>query len=644
MPWDQELEGIYRNIAEETRTPVHVMGGPGTGKTFAMMRRIARLLENGVEPQRILAVTFTRTAARDLSEQLARLGVPGAEEVRAITLHSLCFSGLAREEVFEVTGRIARPLVSYEISQMVNDLARICGGKREAKELLEAYEAGWARMQHDVAGQPQTQQEIDFQASLLNWLRYHRAMLIGELVPLSLAFLRGNPTIHIFPAFDHVLVDEYQDLNKADQTLIHALAQRGSLTVVGDDNQSIYSFRYANPEGIRLFPQENPGTVCYVIEECRRCPPNIVEISNSLICSDQRRLRPIPLHGDHAGQPAVIYIVQHHTLADEVNSIAEFIHKYLQDHPNIPPGQVLVLSPRRFIGHRIRRALIDRGRNALSYFFEDEIKKPIAAEGYCLLQLLVQPDDRAALRAWLGLRNNQGYAGGYARLRAYSQEQGIEPWEALEALDTGEITIPYTSPLLARFRLLKDRLADIRELQGLDLVRRLWDPADEEALDIRLLAERIALETQDPADLFKSLTVSITQPELPDSGADVIRIMSLHKSKGLTASCVVIAGCVAGALPYIDPASSPALQDSQLEEQRRLFYVAITRATDTLIVSSAISMPLRDAMAGSIHIRGRFFVGDLAMARTASTPFLNELGPQAPAPIDTATWRQRAGF
>ena len=144
--------------------------------------------------------------------------------------------------------------------------------------------------------------------------------------------------------------------------------------------------------------------------------------------------------------------------------------------------------------------------------------------------------------------------------------------------------------------------------------------------------------------MFKSLTVSITQPELPDSGADVIRIMSLYKSKGLTASCVVIAGCVAGALPYIDHASSPASQDSQLEEQRRLFYVAITRATDTLIVSSAISMPLRDAMAGSIHKRGLFFVGDLAMARTASTPFLNELGPQAPVPIDTTTWRQRAGF
>ena len=644
MPWDQELEGIHRNIAEETRTPVHVMGGPGTGKTFAMMRRIARLLENGVGPQRILAVTFTRTAARDLSEQLARLGVPGAEEVRATTLHSLCFSGLAREEVFEVTGRIARPLVSYEISQMVNDLARICGGKRVAKEFLESYEAAWARMQHDVVGQPQTQQETDFQASLLDWLRYHRAMLIGELVPLSLAFLRGNPTIHIFPAFDHVLVDEYQDLNKADQTLISALAQRGSLTVIGDDNQSIYSFRYANPEGIRLFPQENPGTVCYVIEECRRCPSNIVEISNSLIRNDQRRLRPIPLHGDNAGQPAVIYIVQHHTVDDEVNSIAEFIHKYLQDHPDMPPGQVLVLSPRRFIGHRIRRALIDRGRNALSYFFEDEIRKPISAEGYCLLQLLVQPDDRAALRAWLGLRNNLGYAGGYSRLRAYSQERGIEPWVALEALDTGEITIPYTSPLLARFRLLKDRLADIRDLRGLDLVRRLWDPADEEALDIRLLAESIALETQDPADLFKSLTVSITQPELPDSGADVIRIMSLYKSKGLTASCVVIAGCVAGALPYIDHASSPASQDSQLEEQRRLFYVAITRATDTLIVSSAISMPLRDAMAGGIHIRGQFFVGDLPMARTASTPFLNELGPQAPVPIDTATWRQRAGF
>jgi len=644
MVWDQNLVGIHREIAAEARTPVHVLGGPGTGKTFAMMRRVARLLEDGTEPGRILAVTFTRTAARDLREQLEGLGLPEAENVRATTLHSLCFSVLAREDAFVATGRTARPLLSYEIKQMVNDLARVFANKRAVKQLLEAYEAAWARMQHHEAGQPQTQQDMEFQTHLLDWLRYHRVILIGELVPLSLGFLRDNPAAEIFPGFDHVLVDEYQDLNKSDQTLVQALAQRGTLTVIGDDNQSIYSFRHANPEGIRLFPEENQGTVSYVIEECCRCPPNIVEISNSLISHDQRRLRPVPLRADPNRQPAEIFIVQHRTLDDEVRAIADFIDRRLRENTYLPPGQVLVLTTRRFIGHRIRNALIDRGRNALSYFFEDEFEKLGAAEGYCLLKLLVHPNDRAALRAWLGLGNNQSYAGGYARLRTYSQEEGIEPRDALEALDRDEIIIPYTAPLLARYRLLKQRLEEIEDLQGLDLVRRLWDPEDDDILDIRLLADRIAFEVPEPVALLEAITESITQPELPDSSSDIIRVMSLYKSKGLTASIVVVAGCVAGALPSIDRNALQALQDAQLEEQRRLFYVAITRATDTLTLSSSASMPLRDAMAGRIHVRGRFFDGDVPMVRTGSSPFLGELGPTAPNPVDSATWGQGAGF
>jgi superfamily I DNA/RNA helicase len=96
--WDDGLAGAHRDIAANPGRILHVLAGPGTGKTFAMMRRIARLLQDGVAPRRILAVTFTRTAARDLREQLSGLGVPGADEVRATTLHSLCFSILSSQE------------------------------------------------------------------------------------------------------------------------------------------------------------------------------------------------------------------------------------------------------------------------------------------------------------------------------------------------------------------------------------------------------------------------------------------------------------------------------------------------------------------------------------------------------------------
>src|SRR5882672_9795905 len=253
MVWSDGITGVHQQIAAEIKTPVHVLAGPGTGKTFAMMRRIARLLESGVPPARILAVSFTRTAARDLSGQLVKLGTPGADEVNATTLHALCFGVLMKEAVLAATGREARPLMSFEIEQLINDLAGAFGGKKAVRRHIEAYEAAWARLQHELAGAPQEEADQQFEAALLDWLRYHRAMLIGELVPVALRFLQQNPGLAVLPSYDAVLVDEYQDLNKADQTLVAELARSGELTVIGDDNQSVYSFRNANPEGVRAF-------------------------------------------------------------------------------------------------------------------------------------------------------------------------------------------------------------------------------------------------------------------------------------------------------------------------------------------------------------------------------------------------------
>jgi superfamily I DNA/RNA helicase len=523
-----DLEGIHRQIAAETGSPIHVLAGPGTGKTFAMIRRIARLLEDGVEPKRILAITFTRTAARDLKEQLSKLGIAKTEDVRAVTLHSFCYSILAREDVFESTQRKARPLLSFELNQLINDLASEFSGKNRTKKLLTAYEAAWARWQHEEAGAPQEPTDQKFQHALLDWLIFHRCMLIGELVPLTLSFSRQNPALYLLPEFDHVLVDEYQDLNKSDQTLVEALGQVGALIVIGDDNQSIYSFRHANPEGIRTFQKGHLGAIPFEISECQRCPPNIVSISNALISHDRRRSREIPLVPNGKRRPADIYIVQHGDVNEEIESIADFVDHYLNGHPDTKPGQILILATRRFIGNGIRDALISRKRNALSYFSEDAVEKPAAAEGFCLLNLLVSPDDRAALRAWIGLGSrDHGFAQKYARIREYAQNEGLEIREVLERLSQRTVQIPYTEGMAERYSVLKTKLHNISSLIGLELVRALWSPDEPETQDIRILAENLAVEHTEPAELFDALRQEITQPDLPASGSDIIRVMSL---------------------------------------------------------------------------------------------------------------------
>src|SRR5688572_29437594 len=183
--WDDDLTGIALNIASTDESPLRVLAGPGTGKTYAMKRRVMRLLQQEVEPRRILACTFTRTAARDIAKEIAGLGVEGAEKVWAGTLHGLCFSILQRQEVLQATGRVARPLTQTEVRFLLQDLQADFEGVKKARKRLKAFEAAWARLQSEEPGWPEDPVDQAFQVGLLDWLTFHRAMLIGEIVPVT---------------------------------------------------------------------------------------------------------------------------------------------------------------------------------------------------------------------------------------------------------------------------------------------------------------------------------------------------------------------------------------------------------------------------------------------------------------------------
>jgi DNA helicase-2/ATP-dependent DNA helicase PcrA len=293
MAWDDGLVGAARNIAATENSPLRVMAGPGTGKSFAMKRRVARLLENGQTPERILAVTFTRNAAFSLVNDLRALEIPGCEEIWAGTLHGYCFGLLSQKAVFDYLGRVARPIVTFQKSgvlqfegrAMLEDLTvdKEFGPKRDCTKRIRAFEAAWARLQSDEPGWPQDNVDREFQTALVSWLTFHKAMLIGELVPEALRYLRNNPACEARSSFDHVIVDEYQDLNRAEQELIRLLAGDSAVAIVGDVDQSIYSFRHANPEGIEGYHEDNPGTHDEVLDECRRCPLSVVSIADRLI-------------------------------------------------------------------------------------------------------------------------------------------------------------------------------------------------------------------------------------------------------------------------------------------------------------------------------------------------------------------------
>ena len=214
------------------------------------------------------------------------------------------------------------------------------GPKRDCTKRIRAFEAAWARLQSDDPGWPQDAVDRAFQTALINWLRFHRAILIGELVPEALRYLRHNPGCDARAAYDHVIVDEYQDLNRAEQDLIQFLSGNRAIALVGDVDQSIYHFRHANPDGIQTYNARYPDTHDEVLDECRRCPTRVVAIADHFISYNYPgvpgpRLRPRP--SNLAGE---LHLIQWGSVEEEASGLAEFV-RILVDK-GVPPGELFL--------------------------------------------------------------------------------------------------------------------------------------------------------------------------------------------------------------------------------------------------------------------------------------------------------------
>ena len=578
MAWDQGLDkaGVAYKIASAEDSRIRVIAGPGTGKSYAMKRRVARLLEEDVSPKRILAVTFTRVAAEDLHRELQQLDVPGCEDLEGVTLHGVAMRILARQHVLNNLGRTPRPLNKFELKAMYHDMAPHTGGVKKCKALVEAYEAAWARSQGDEPGFPANPEERAFQKNLIDWHLFHESMLIGEVIPYLVRYLKDNPAAEEHSEFDYVLADEYQDLNKAEQTAIAYLSENSHICIVGDDDQSIYAFKSAHPDGIREWKNIHGGCADFGIAECQRCPTTVVAMANSLISHnkhrDARELQPIDAKGK-----GEVQIVQLSNPAIETKWIAKKVKELLDG--GVQPSEIIVLVQRKVAARMIVNALKAAEVPAKSYYEESQLETDDAQMRFAVFKLLRNKEDRVALRHLLGINSNNFRAPAYAKVRAHCEDTGDAPFEALEKLSAGTLSLPHMQSLTDHFNEIREVLADLEPLKDdlPKLIEELFPPDVEAVAELRELARAAAEEAEDADELFSAMMKEITQPDIPPEVKEV-RVISLHKSKGLSSPYVFIAQCVQGVLPQISEKGTPkAVADAALEEARRLFFVGITR-------------------------------------------------------------------
>jgi len=592
MPWDDDLSQGQRIPASHVGEHARLLAGPGTGKSRCLNRRIVYLIEElNVRPRQILALTFTRAAAAELRNRLtaqlpASVGLP-----RISTIHSYSLSLLLTGQG---GGRLPQPLRiadDYEERHIIQeDLKRILGLARiqEIQDLLNDLSADWETL---CADQPQWQQRFVNPRFLGAWEEHRR--VFGYLLRAELVYQLRHAIEEGAAERDsrvrHVLIDEYQDLNPCDLAVVRSLVSHDiELFVAGDDDQSIYGFRHANPDGIRNFQAEYEPSQNLELEVCMRCDSSILDVAIYVAEQDPRREPKNLRCRDGAGQGSV-QILNFPRQDSEAAGIAALC-EWLIDDQQILPGEILILlRSNRFdrFSNPIRTAL--EGRQIPVTTLANPLAVLNRAEGrhfICLLRILHDRNDHLAWRTILEVRDNNIGETAFIRLYDIARQQGEQFCGALFRVAQNQELVPRLGQRIQHeVEEISTAIEVIRE-EDYPAVRDLVEAVAEEQIDdnneraavLRLLNQVIEnADIEDLNGLLRGINASLGNYE-QDREEGCVSIMTMHQAKGLSADAVLVA---AAEDEYIPGRASGA----EVDDERRLLYVSLTRARHYLYVT-----------------------------------------------------------
>ena len=616
------------NLINCDKARIRCIAGPGTGKTWAINNRVERLLIDKVPGSKIFIVTFTRLAATQMKNELTEMEVEGADEIVSSTLHSHALKILGHEQAIESLGRYPRICFEYEMKPFFNDLSMNFENHiKPVTKLLKSFETMWAQYQYQDPRYASEPEEQLFENQYHNWMRFHQAMTVGELIPLAVTFLNQNPINDAVTAFEHIIVDEYQDLNRADQMLIELISEKSNVLIVGDDDQSIYSFRFANPDGIRTWLSHQPKPKEDIqLNLCRRCDGKIISLANSLIKHNSNRNKEdiIPMVGrENAGQ---IDFVQWNTRNNETKGIAKGIKMLLETNKVPEDEKILVLVPRREFGQYLVQELTNLGIEDIKLHTKPDWTD--LGENLTLLILHDKPNDLVALRYWLGLGNASWKKTEYKRLREYCQNNDIIPQDVLENIELcNQLRI---KSLHGRWVELQLKLKEFSELND-DEILNLLLPLEGEAKKISEAVRELKQFDTEDQNLVDLLTQAIISTDQECSDAR-INIMTIYGAKGLTSHTVILTSLINGLLP-VNPNPQTTEDKEKLDEERRLLYVALTRAKKQLIISSfrKVTQTENQRLRLGLRSSGRY-------CSTQSSKFISEFGSGTPQTLNGDDW------
>ncbi len=592
-----------------TGGPLLVVAGAGSGKTRVLTHRIAHLIHEGVHPSRILAITFTNKAADEMRQRVAALVGPVARTMWVSTFHSACvrmlranadrlgyprqFSIYDQADAVRLTGYVIRDLhldAKRFTPRGVHGLISLW-----KNELLGPVEAA-ARAQN-IFDRKHAEVYAEYQA------RLHKAgaMDFDDLLMNTVRLLRDHPDVleHYRERFEHILVDEYQDTNQAQNEIVLLLAGgHHAVTVVGDTDQSVYRFRGADFRNILQFEEAFPEVTTVVLDQNYRSTQTILDAANAVISNNAAR-KPKNLWTD-AGRGD--RIVRYH--AEDEGDEATFVGstaRQLHTDEAMDWRDIAVLyrtnAQSRVVEEAMMRLAVPyKVVGGTRFYDRREVKDAMA-----YLRAVVNPVDEVNVKRVLNVPKRGIGDASIAKLDALAAAEGIGFLEALRRADDAAVTGPAVRGIEA-FVALLDELNAMAGADGTgpgDLLQAALERsgylAELEAEDTVESAGRIenlgelvgsAREFTQIDEFLEQVSLVADTDDISDD--DQVVLMTLHSAKGLEFPVVFLVGVEEGVFPHSRALTEP----DELEEERRLAYVGITRARERLYVTHAWSRSL----------------------------------------------------
>lgn len=585
------LEGVtgeQKTAIEYVNGHARLLAGPGTGKTHVLTRKVLWLvLNHGVNPQEILALTFTRLAAAQLRRDLREILEPHGMQIPVIsTLHSFALKQiLYNSQTTEELPRPVRVADDWEERHIIQeDLKKLLGVSHieEVQDLIQRLSADWETLKVDELGWTEAFPHPQFLGSLQEHKTVYGETLRAELVYKLKRSLEQSAEFNLDNEYKHVLIDEYQDLNACDLAVVKSLSEKGaSLFVVGDDDQSIYGFRYADPTGIRQFPEVYSGAARLLLTTCYRCDKSIIRQAEFVANQDRQRL-PKTTRPREGAEDGDVMLVQCVNQDKEATAVAAKI-KSLVDG-GMRPEDIVVLSRNKAILGPIKDHIVAK-EVSVSMALEDEL---VETKEYrivlSLLRLLTSEKDDLAMRTLMQIEHNRLGDKCIDLLWTYASTKGMRLSSALQAVRKDGLALGSMQNRIITFLdEVEKRLEELNQVKELDaLIDKLAiDCVSEENLceKIKSYFKKIKKETESNTleKLVKSIGTASEMME-QETAPNTVSVLTMHQAKGLTFDTCFIVGA--------EDEFIPGRNDGEfIGDERRLLYVSMTRAKHKLYIS-----------------------------------------------------------